>query len=398
MKSLVLEFGGKKWGYVVPQGQTVVEFESQVLALGVDPGHMMRNALENPCGYPRLCETLTPDDHLVIVVDDSIPNFVKLLSEVLLHIQKAGVNLENVVLLLPAGQNTCNWLEDLPEELDGVRVETHHPDDKKALCYLATNEAGERVYLNRTLVEADQVIVLGKRSYDSIHGHSGAQCDIFPAMADDQTISGYAGQTVELLPNSPSKASVQATEVAWLLGAPYFIQVIEGSGGALHDIVTGSVEASQKAEAELDKVWLKTTPAAVSTVVALVGRAGERVSFGDLCRAAQCASRVVKKQGSIVLLSEAILDLAAIRQQLEAGSSKKTKISMNPEFRMWVEAASHAKIYLASENAAVDAERLMAFPVRQEKDLVELLNGASSVLVIPDAHRSYVRISRQTKK
>jgi hypothetical protein len=65
---------------------------------------------------------------------------------------------------------------------------------------------------------------------------------------------------------------------------------------------------------------------------------------------------------------------------------------------MWVEAASHAKIYLASENAAVDAERLMASPVRQEKDLVELLNGASSVLVIPDAHRSYVRISRQTKK
>ena len=54
-----------------------------------------------------------------------------------------------------------------------AQTEIHNPTDHARLAYLATTKAGRRVYLNRTLVEADFLIVLSSRAYDPASGHGG---------------------------------------------------------------------------------------------------------------------------------------------------------------------------------------------------------------------------------
>jgi len=64
------------------------------------------------------------------------------------------------------------WLEDLPDEYEEVRLEVHDPHDRKRLSYLATTRRGRRIYVNRTVVDADQIVVLSGRRYDPVLGYA----------------------------------------------------------------------------------------------------------------------------------------------------------------------------------------------------------------------------------
>src|SRR3954469_14074836 len=81
-----------------------------------DPGAAVRAALETPFHFPPLRRALTPDDHVVIVLDERLPQLATLLTAVLEHLHQAGVEPEAVTLVcLPPG-GPQPWLDDLPEE------------------------------------------------------------------------------------------------------------------------------------------------------------------------------------------------------------------------------------------------------------------------------------------
>ena len=46
------------------------------------------------------------------------------------------------------------WLNSLTGDQRQVGVEVHDPADRKHLAYLATTRSGQRIYLNRTAVDA----------------------------------------------------------------------------------------------------------------------------------------------------------------------------------------------------------------------------------------------------
>ena len=48
------------------------------------------------------------------------------------------------------------------ESSTGSRFQVHDPADRKKLSYLATTRQGRRIYLNRSAVDADQLIVLSR--------------------------------------------------------------------------------------------------------------------------------------------------------------------------------------------------------------------------------------------
>ena len=96
----------------------------------------------------------------------------------------------------------------------------------------------------------------------------------------------------------------EAAEVAWLLGAPFLVQVIEGAGEDLVHVVTGLVETSSESQRLLDLRWRVTVDQLADTVIASISGDGARLDFGDLAQALVCASRVVKPEGTIVLLSQ----------------------------------------------------------------------------------------------
>ena len=220
-----------------------------------------------------------------------LPRLGELLTPILEHIAAAGVAPAAITLLTAPPASEQRWIDDLPEAFEDVRLEVHNPRDRKKLSYLATNRAGRRLYLNRTAVDADQIVLLCRPDFDPVLVRGGVGL-LYPTLGDEA-----ARQT---LGTSVSARSLrqEATEAAWLLGAPFLVQVIEGSGDEIAHVVGGPVETSAEGERLYRARWQQTVDRRADTVVATVCGAPGRHDFADLARALTHAAQVVQPDGA----------------------------------------------------------------------------------------------------
>src|SRR5688572_9126022 len=180
-----LSFGTQSIAVEVPAGKLVSGMRAPQARPLDDVREAVAGALERPLEFPTLRRALTPDDHLVVLVQEAMNALGEALEAILLHLQSAGVKPEQVTVLVPprnAGMDV-NWPERLPSGVQGFRVEEHQssPDH---IAYLASTETGRRIYLNRTLVDADQLIILGAARFNPIFGVSSGLADLFPTFSD----------------------------------------------------------------------------------------------------------------------------------------------------------------------------------------------------------------------
>jgi nickel-dependent lactate racemase len=201
----------------------------------------VRQALEAPVDFPPLYRALTPDDRLAIVVNEYFRRLPDLLIPLLEHVQQAGVSLERITLLCPPripGVAPPPWREELPPAFAQVRVEEHDPGDRARLAYLAGTQGGRRLYLNRTLVEADQIIVAGPAEYDPVLGYGGGLGDLFPNLADAPTRQEFLRRTVEDLASTNCEPGLTGSRGSGLVD---WCAVLAGGGSGSRRHGTGDL-------------------------------------------------------------------------------------------------------------------------------------------------------------
>lgn len=361
-----------------------------------DPAAAVRAALEEPHAFPPLRRALTPDDHVAIVLDEELPRLAELLVPLLEHIHSAGVAPECMTLLCPPSSSRQAWIDDLPDDFQDVRVEVSDPDDRRRMAYLATTKQGKRLYLNRTLVESDQIVVLSGRRYDPLLGYSGAEGSLYPALSDRET-QQETSQHVNLgIPDAaPWPVRRAATETAWLLGAPFFVQVIESVGDGVALVVAGTTEASHEGQRLLDVNWRRNVPRPADLVIASVSGDPSRHTFAALAAALACAARVVQPGGRIVLLSQADPVLGSEVEMLRSAEDPREilrrfhnehTVELAPVLR-WAAAALQARIYLLSGWPDDRVEESFATPLHDAGEIQRLLDAGGSCLFLPDAHK-----------
>jgi nickel-dependent lactate racemase len=362
----------------------------------LDVATAVRSALETPHGFPSLRRALTPDDHITIVVDESLPQLVRLLTALLEHILEAHVSPEAITLLCPAGSAQA-WVDDLPEEFQEVKLAVHAPADRRRLAYLATTRQGRRIYLNRTAVEADQVVVLSRCGYDPLLGYTGGVGALYPALGDEATLREAGAQLSVATPEASTwPLRKEATEVAWLLGAPFFLQVIEGTGDQIEHVVGGLVDSSAEAERLLEARWRMRVAEPADTVIAAINGPAERAGFPELARAAMAAARVVRQGGRIVLLSQAPAvrgeGCELLRQaedpELALKTLRKSKLLDPTAAFLWASAAQDRQIYLLSGLPEETVEELFATPLGDAAQVQRLVERGGSYLMLADADKS----------
>jgi nickel-dependent lactate racemase len=359
-----------------------------------NPGAAIRAALETPLDFPPLRRALTPDDHVVIVVDEHLPHLIELVTAVLEHVARGLVPPESVTLLCPTGNG--DWCEDLPDAWQDVHVEIHSPSDRRRLSYLATTRRGRRLYLNRTAVDADQLVLLTRRWYQPPLGYAGGELSLFPALADEATLKELWGDHSLKIAGESSPLAEEAVEVAWLLGAPFLVQVIEGAGDAVNQVVAGPVESSAEGRRLLDARWKVTVEQPVDTVVAAVSGDPRRQDFGDLSRALACAARVVEPGGRIILLSQASPSLGGSAEVLLRSEEPEQALAVlqsqsQPDTDVacwWADAARRARVYLLSGLPGETAEELFTTPLEHAGQVQRLLASGGSCLFLQDAHKT----------
>jgi nickel-dependent lactate racemase len=364
----------------------------------LDPAAAVRASLETPLGFPALRRALTPDDHVVIVYDESLPRLPELLAPVLEHVAQAHVSPAAITLLCSQSLSSQQWLQELPEAFRGIHVEVHDPTDRRHLSYLATTRQGRRLYLNRTAVDADQLVVLARRRFDPLLGYSGAAGALYPALSDEATRKELWGRLTLAVPgDKPWPVRREAEEVAWLLGAPFMVHVIEGAADSLTHVVSGLAETGNEGLRLLNARWRVQVKAPLADIViaSLTGDA-RRHTFADMAAALACAARVVKPQGRIVLLTRAEPGLAAgadmLREaEMPAEALEQLHRSLPADMAaafQWASAAGQASIYLLSGLPAETAEELFATPLDHAGQAQRLVGSGKSCLFLTDAHKT----------
>jgi nickel-dependent lactate racemase len=370
----------------------------------VDRAAAVRDALEHPVGFVPLRRALTPDDHVVVVVDERLPHLVELLVPLLEHIVAAGVTPEAVTLVCPPSASGQRWTDELPESLEEVRLEEADPADRGRLSYLATTREGRRLYMSRTVVDADQVVVLSGCRYDPLLGTSGAEGALYPALSDSATRTAVGAHVnLDRSPQEPWPIHVQAEEAAWLLGAPFFLQVIEAAGDDVAAVVAGTTQASAEARRQLDAAWRLVVNQPADVVVAALSGDPTRHTFTDLAAALDSAAHVVRPGGRIALLTQAQPSLdaqAALLQRAEDVQEALAHLPRQPTLEQvaavrWARAVRHAQVALLSQLPDETAEELFVTPLKEASQVQRLLDAVGSCLFLADAHKTQAILAEQ---
>lgn len=365
-----------------------------------NPRELVRAALEAPVGFEPLRRALTPDDHITVVLDPDLPHAADLLAGVLDHLGTAGIGPAAVTVLTTPGSRQ-DWIDELADEYADVRAETHDPADKAKLAYLASTRAGRRVYLNRTLVEGDFIVLLTGRRYDPVSGYAGAESAVFPALAEEEVQAGLKGQLSSEPPTAePWEPRAEAAEIAWLLGTPFLVQVIEGTDDSVQDVVAGLLDSGAEGIRRQDNRWRGSVADQPGTVIASISGDPSRQTFLDLAKAAACAARVVRKGGRVAILTEAAPALgegAELLRTLDSpkGAYKRLAAARPDDWAaayLWAFAAKQASLFLESGYPDEVAEELFTTPIHTVAEVQRLVDAADSVLVVPDAHKSMVTV------
>lgn len=400
-----IDYGKERTDFEVPDSTLAEVRRAPVAPPLADPVAAVRQALEEPYQWPALHRALTPDDHVAILVDEHIPNLAALLTPLFQHLAAARISPDAVTLLCPPAPGKQDWVQDLPDAFEDVRIEIHDPTDRKKLAYLATTKPGRRLYLNRTAVDADQLVAFTRRGFDPIHGYSGAETAIYPALSDQATRDElYARPALKKFGTASGPIRQEASETAWLLGAPFLLQVIEGAGDELAHVVGGSLDAGVEGRRLLDARWRLTVDQPVELVIAGIGGDPARHDFAVLARALANAARVVQPGGRIVLLTEADprLDTAAqhvIEVAEPADFIQQYERTPTPEAFAaleWAFAVEKAKVYLLSGLSEEASEELFVTPLQKAEQAQKLVALARSCLLLPDAHKTLPAIERKS--
>jgi nickel-dependent lactate racemase len=385
-----LHFGRGQIDVALPDEQLVPVRRRAPAPPLAEPVAAVREAIERPVGFPPLRRALTPDDHVTVVLEERLPHVGRLLTPLLEHVASAGVAPEAITLLSAAPAADQGWLEDLPEAFEEVRVEVHDPKDRKKLAYLATTRGGRRLYVNRSAVDADQIVVLGWPDAEPLLRRGGAGM-LFPALSDEATREELAAERA-----SPAGLRQQAAEVAWLLGAPFLVQVVEGAGDDIAAVAAGPVDTAEEGLRLYEARWGLTTADLADTVVATLSGDPRRHDFADLARALAHAAQAVQPEGRLILLTEAAPRLgpgAELLCQSEDPAQALERLSKGqlPDrvaAIQWAAAAGRARVYLLSGLPEATAEGLFVSPMENAAQLQRLMRRAGSYLLLEDADKA----------
>lgn len=362
-----------------------------------------RNSLLAPLGLPELSRCVVPGDSVAIVIDPETPHVIELLiavCEQLLSVPDSGIAL---LLLLPPDPGSAGWshlVEKLPLHLQQqLTVHLHDPSATDQLSYLASSTAGDRVYLNRRISDADLLVTIGMVCFDSLLGYRGTTSGIFPAFSDTDAIQKARTQGhPELTPEQPRPYRQLVDEVGWLLGTQFSVQVVPGPGETPLAILSGLPEDVMTAGKDLvDRVWRVKPRKEVDSIVLSVPRDASPgwKQFGN---AIELATKLVQPDGRIIVVADLPIPEgpgATMLRRCQDADELLKPLRREPgqdavEITQLINTLRHARVYLYSNIPSDIVEELGIIAIEDPAELQRLTTAAKSCVALPNANYAWI--------
>ncbi len=356
-------------------------------------------ALTHPLGLPSLPQCTVPGDRIVIVADPETPLVAEMITQICQLLGETEGSGPAVQLLLPRDGTGEDWprlMEELPNSVRRrLAVHVHDPADDTGRGYLASSAAGDRVYLNRHLLEADLIITIGTIGFDGLLGYRGTTSVIFPAFSDAETIREAGGHGhPELTPEERRPLRDLIDEIGWLLGTQFALQVLPDATGGVAYVFAGLPGDVQRAGQEvLDREWRFVPDRSSDLVVTSVPGSGS-VGWKQIGAALETACRLVRQGGRIAVVADAGepqgAGAAMLRRCAEPEDLlkplRKEPTEDAVEMTQLIQALRRARVFLLSSLPTEIVEDMGLIALGSGAELQRLINASASVSVIPGAH------------
>lgn len=366
------------------------------------------DVLENPLEFPALRHAIVPGDRITIVLDLRVPQADLIVAEVLRVLTSQGVRPEDVLILQPADSRGLRARDPrgaLPPEIaTAVTWKTHDPTVAEATAYLASTASGERIYLNKELLDSDFTLVVGVTSHDPVLGYRGTGSAIYPGLSTTEAIRKAVGQGHdELGPDESRPIRQWIDEIQWLMGLQFVVQVIPGADGMASGFLAGSTEAVfREARSALKAHWQVSATERAELVVVSIDEPAARQSWFEIGSALDVARRLVSKDGRIVVLSQLQTPLTEGMEILRSAHKPREAIKPLRERQPMdlipatqiAQALDWANVYLLSRLPGDVVEDLCMVPLAEIREVERLLESVDDIIVLGAAQHVSVKASR----
>jgi len=197
IQEITLPWGNEPIRLKLPEAWTLAGvLEPSSLPGVADPAEETRRSLAAPVGSARLAERVKPGMKIAVVVDDgSRPTPVGGIFPALMQeLQDGGISLDQVTVVPALGLHRAMTGEELEQRigagwLSRVKWESPDCDDPQKLANLGTSSRGTPVLVNKTVAEADFVVLIGCIEPHIIASFGGGYKNLFPGLAGRSTIA-----------------------------------------------------------------------------------------------------------------------------------------------------------------------------------------------------------------
>jgi hypothetical protein len=362
---------------------------------------VIASALDQPMDYPAVNEWMFPGDSIAIVLQTNLPRPLEVVGVVLDYFQREGIELDDVLLVIaPATAKQFGISADqlvqteaeiangqppkiLPVKIDkrSLNAQVHDQSNTFGLAYLAANEAGDAVHVNRRLVDADVVFPVGcPTSGNSAEGHD----TVYPEFGSTDRAEPFRART--------ESAAQRANEIRLAndnLGSFFSLQIVFSPGGDASHAVSGQRTQVVSAATEFaNEQWTIEPTQHAELVIATIEEPGREQTWDDFASAVTTAAGAAEGDGPIVIWSEISQEPDPDTCQALQRQFDETEASELPkQLQSVASITSERPVFLRSSLPQSSIEDLGIGFINDEQDVYRIAAKATKGVLLRDAHR-----------
>jgi hypothetical protein len=272
---------------------------------------LLQKALDAPVDHPTLAASIFPGDRVSILVQNGLPAARETLESLVSILEASRIETANIRVIVaqpmasifelvesaaadPESKTPTTYRMQSDQQQPPLCFEIHDTEDEHASCYLAANEQGNPVYVNRSLCDSDVILPLS-----SLTPNKKLSDCLYPEFSTSETRARFRKKD-----DSVKQRIAEAELANDSLGLFFSIELICSPGGIIDDIVCGSRTQTRQIAAEMLKArWEVQSDDEHDVVVTTIESSSESATWSNVVRAVVAAAKLVE-EGPIVVWSE----------------------------------------------------------------------------------------------
>ena len=355
LQEFSFKYGNSELGFCLPEDKVLGVLESKAMKKLSYPRASVLDSLKNPINSPALSEIAERKGKVAIVVSDRTrTSKTDIVLPVLLgELGNAGIRDEDITIVFATGTHRGHSEEEKKKIIGpfvsqrNLSLVDHDCRDDLSLTELGVTSRGNRVRLNKIVVQANLKILTGCITYHYFAGFGGGRKSVVPGIAAFDTIQFNHKLLMGKEPGSGENPNCKTgnlggnpihedmLEAAGMLGPDFIINTVVNGDRDLSGVFAGDPEKAHLAGCRFidDHARVKIDKKA-PVVIASAGGGTKDLNFVQAHKAMENASYALRDGGTMILVAEAGEGFPSddYMRWIELGSSKKIEEELRQSF------------------------------------------------------------------